>query len=158
MEGLHQAEYSFPTPDEFIDNAPKPREIDTVLNEMVEKAGEWWLNQLFGAINEELNFANIYSQWEFMNYKTTSNIKDYVSWNDASYSITRDINFINAWGTEIGKTSININFLPSSILMSFSSSIQGYKTLPYTTIEIYNIGDIQTVLESELLLVPEDEV
>lgn len=157
MESLHNAEYSFPKAQDWIDNAPTEREIDRILDDMVERAWEWWLTDFFNTIHSELYHLEIHNPLYKWNTNTTDNRRDYVSEKDSTYFIQHEITYTEYDNKEVWKTFISIYFTPNSIRLTYSSQIQGFKEISNNSMQIYNIWDIKEILESELQPIPETQ-
>ena len=161
MENLHQADYSFPSPQEWINNAPTPSELNDLLDRLQQKAIDWWLWVLFDGVKDELFALDIHPEWISFTTNITTNIREYIQTQNSDsqvpYSIRYETLYTDKDDKIIWRTNISIYFLPTSIRMSFRSNIDGYREIPLSDVQIYHLDDIRTVLDSLLQPIREIE-
>lgn len=158
-ETLHTVEFSFPKPNDLIHNAPNPNTVDTLLDEQAEKAGLGWLDTFFEGVTENIYTSDIFKTDAFsknMDWAFNDNRKDFIIWNE--YQISFILTQKDFLGNEIWNVNFTILFGKDDITLTYSSKLVWYKEVTENSITVYSLSDIITVVNSELLPIPEEEI
>ncbi len=163
MEGLHQAEYSFPTPDELINSVPEKneteseriqREADRLLDEKAQAVGEWWLDDFFfNVVNELQNLDVAKNYQEPYDINIVNNKREFVD-NREAFRIDFNMTHKNSFKEEVWNTKISISFW-DEIEITYSSGVEWYNQISEASITLLSPLDIQEVLNSLIILTPE---